>query len=264
MKAEEQKSRLYFLIFGIALTVLANVPNAVFLWPISHLGSLLFFATCLSLLAFYYFRHSRWALDSTVPFFLLFGVFVANYFIPPAPDVEVVGVLRPSAEPTPPNGCDRQTLGPETLKILIGDNAVTRDGLGRVNAIQVGKCPVLAFERTADGVSPIVDLYDAAGRHIADIHRGEFHALSGDTHFVDRRGDLSTLAITDRSWATLLSHGRALELLYVRYLNPTTVQARGIFGCPGHAPVVVKPQEPIPGQYITGLCTDAETGIAIR
>jgi hypothetical protein len=236
--------KLNHLVYVAGITLLTGVVNFVFLWPVSHLGALLIFALWLSFIAIYELRNFPSALIVTVPVLFL-SAFVVNYFVPPPADVEVVGTLEPGAQPTPPNGCDGTPLGLDALKILIGDNVVVLSGLGRVNAIKVGNCPVLSFERTAAGVSPIVDLYDAAGNKIAEVRNGGYHAFSGGAHFVDRRGDLSTLAITDSS-----GH----ELLFSRYLNPTALQARGIFGCPGHRPVVVKDSEPVPGISMTGAC----------
>jgi len=133
----------------------------------------------------------------------------------------------------------------DALKILIGDNAFILNGMSKLTAIKVGICEVLSIERTPAGVSVGADLYDSDGKLVARIADGKLDVLTGDNVRSTRNGDLSNIIITDRG---------GNEMLFVRYLNSTTVQARGIFSCPGHKPVVVKDQQPIPGLIMRGMC----------
>ena len=159
------------------------------------------------------------------------------------PEVEVIGTLQPGNDPTPPNSCDHAPAGavaPEALKILIASNGYFRNGFGKIIAIEIGKdpnaCQVLTMERTPVGIAVGAELYGEKGQLIARIRNGEFHAISGEHSYVERQGDLSTLIVKSRMTRFLFLTIEK-EILYVRYLNPTTIQARGIFGCPGHKPV---------------------------
>jgi len=219
--------------------ILTAVVDYLFLWPDNHLAALLAMAAWLSVTAIVeltVWGYSPWATASVV-IGLFAGVGAINWIIGPihAPEVEVVGSLQPGNEPTPPNGCDSMPAGmvaPDALKILIASNAYFRNGLGKITAIEIGAdpntCKVLTMERTAIGIDVSAELYGATGQYIARISGGEFHEISGEHSYVERQGDLSTLVVKD---------GSGKELLYVRYLNPTTVRARGVFGCPGHTPV---------------------------
>ncbi len=169
------------------------------------------------------------------------GSGVLYVFVPSDPglDVEVIGTLQASNETAPPTACGSslsltgaggpRVLPPDTLKILIGSNAyVSSPGISKITAIKIGSCDVLTMEKTQTGINVGAELYDADGRLIARIANNEFHAISGAHSHVERQNNLSTLIVKDADDA---------ELLYVHYLNPTTVRARGVFGCPGHAPV---------------------------
>ena len=112
------------------------------------------------------------------------------------------------------------------------------------------------------------------GRHIAAVTNNALHVLTGETISMSRRGDLSTLVVTKAGWpwwiSWLLGNGDA-ELLYVHYLNPTTVQARGIFGCSMHKLITVTDGQPGPEISCTmaalplaseSLCSDSLLKVA--
>ena len=152
------------------------------------------------------------------------------------PDVEVIGTLQPGNDATPRNACGStmpllgvggsSLLPPDALKILVGSNPYVSSS--KITAIEIGRCSVLTMERTATGINVGAELYGANGQLIARIVNNEFHAISGANSRIERQNDLSTLVVKD---------GKGIELLYVRYLNRTTIRARGIFGCPDHQPV---------------------------
>jgi hypothetical protein len=68
-------------------------------------------------------------------------VLVTGSNLPPIPfaDEEVHGELRPANDPTPPNGCNAFPfpIPPNTIKILIGDNAAAISGLGKTIALEI-------------------------------------------------------------------------------------------------------------------------------
>jgi hypothetical protein len=170
--------------------------------------------------------------------------------LPPIPleDNEVHGWLRPANEPTPPNGCDRMSgaiIDPDTIKILIGDNAIAKKGLGKIIALEVGDCEALSMDRTEGGIFVNADVYGGAENSPVQIRNNEIFALSGENYTPKQSRDLSTITVKDNK-------GR--EILYAHYLNPTTLQVRGIFWCLGHKPVIIRDEEPVPGFFMTGGC----------
>jgi hypothetical protein len=185
-------------------------------------------------------------------------------------EAEVVGTLQPGKEPTPPNGCSgapRQMVPADALRILIGSNAFFQSGFGKITAIEIGKdpnaCQVLTIERTPDGIKVGAELYSEDGKLIARITNNEFHAINGNNSFVKRQNDLSTLVVksrTTRFWFWTIEN----ELLFVHYLNPTTIRARGLFGCPGHKSVAFTDSGQIGTRgTITDSCINADTAVHI-
>jgi hypothetical protein len=195
----------------------------------------------------------------TIAMVISIAVSTVIYFVDSkaaVPEVEVSGSLLPDDESTPANSCDRDLLPANALRILIGDNTAAMIGDGKITAIQIGNCPVLSMQRKSDKISVAVNLYDVNGRLIASTNDGAIHAITGENVQVRRDGDLSTI---------IIENGSGKELLYVKYLNPTTVMARGIFGCPGFKPVTVKEGQPIAAPFISGGCSvNAGTFVVIK
>ncbi|MDT5140663.1 MAG: hypothetical protein QOD58_4925 [Mycobacterium sp.] len=177
------------------------------------------------------------------------------------PEIEVIATLQPGNEKAPPNPCDAM-IDPNDqsfLKILVGSNAYF--GREKATAIKIGasgpnSCDVLTMERTPTGVKVGADLYDADGKLITRIRDKEIHAISGPNSSIERNGDLSTLIVKDGSGA---------EILFLKYLNQTTIRLRGVFGCPGHATITIKDDKligirPMPGFIMSGSCLAAQNG----
>lgn len=170
-----------------------------------------------------------------------------------APEVEVIGTLQPNAEPTPSNRCPAAT-SPDAWKIMFGDSAVQFAEPVEVPLLKVGSCHVLTINRETSGILVTADLFDARGRLVAALKNNEFHALSGERSRVERDHSLSKLIIQNADGA---------EILYVDYMNKSTVRVRGIFGCPGHSLIAIKDNEPIPGFFMHGNCTNVLKGVHI-
>jgi hypothetical protein len=261
---QESNERARHIIYELLLAgVVMSVVTFYGIWPTSHGFALIIVAVTWSSLALYemafvYKVKHRWTAAFCISTFIVAGTAYSIVGPNHTPEDEKLGALIPGNAPTPPNGCDRlpQTLSSDALRILIGDNAFVLSGVGRITALQVGTCPVLSIERTPRGVSVDADLYDIHGKMVATLRDGQFHVLTGDDVKIGRNGDLSTLVVSD---------GAGEELLYVRYLNPTTVIARGVFGCSGHSPVRVKSEEPVPGNQMHGVCmVNTRTGIQLQ
>jgi pimeloyl-ACP methyl ester carboxylesterase len=160
-------------------------------------------------------------------------------------DALVQGELRPSDDATPPNGCDRLPQTREAAKVLIGNNGFAAIGFGRFTALRVGTCNVVEMEKTPNGVYFDADLWDQSLDRIVRMRRNEIEALNGEDYRTRQSRDLSSLIIHD---------SQGSELFYVRYLNATTLQVRGVFGCPGHTPVPVKDNQLVPGAFFSNNC----------
>jgi hypothetical protein len=173
----------------------------------------------------------------------------------PFEDTEVRGALKPASEPTPPNGCDGRPISPDALKVLIGDNAITHDGFGTFTAIGIGTCNALSMERRPDGVFVNASLYDRENGAVVTIRDNKITALNGQNYSARQSGDESRVTIRN---------AKGVELFYVRFLNPTTVQFRGFLGCSGDAVVWVRENQPVPGFFMRNSClANARTGIQI-
>lgn len=178
------------------------------------------------------------------------------------PEEQKTEVLIPGMAPTPPNACDElpksllSSTSTSPLTILIGDNAFIQTGADRLTAIQVGACPVLSMWRTPIGITVESDLFNAQGKLVASVRDGKLMVLTSDDIKMSRNGDLSTLVVSDAA---------DNELLFVQYLNPTTIIARGVFGCPGHKLVRVRSDEPVPGLTLHHSCmANNKVGIQIN
>lgn len=245
--------------YTVGIGLLFALGDFYSIWPRSHLIALLFLAAIISVGIWVEAPKLRWKFTGAA---IAFSVCGASYlFVGPViiPEVEIMGSLYPGNGPTPPNGCDNAPIPPSPeglLKVLIGNNAIGETGLGKFVALQVGTCPVLSLTRTADAIGLDAQLYDADGNLIATVTNDALSVLTGQNVTMSRKGDLSTLVVSD---------GSGKELLYVRFVNPTTVVARGVFGCPGHALVRVTDQQPVPGVFMSGDCfVNSKIGIEVQ
>ena len=178
--------------------------------------------------------------------------FTAPYLAESPRETEVIGTLLPGSDPDPKNTCPN-TTSPDAWKIMIGTAAYQFAEPIDFPFLAVGKCAVLSITKATNGVSVAADLFDARGRLIANIKNNEFHALSGDHSRVERDHDLSKLIVLD---------GNGAEILYVHYMNRSTVRVRGVFGCPGYSMLTIKDNEPVPGIRMTdGVCGNVLKGV---
>ena len=165
----------------------------------------------------------------------------------PFADEEVQGELKPANDPTSSNGCDAFPfpIPPDTIKILIGDNAAAMSGLGKTTALEIGSCEAASIERTPDGVFFNASLVDSDGNRVVRILRNKIGALNGETYTTRQSRDQGSLTVTNK---------KGDVLFYARYLNKETVRIRGFFGCGGRSPVKVVDDQPIPGLVSFGGC----------
>jgi hypothetical protein len=205
--------------------VLFFAIDAYEVWPDSHLIALAAGVGGLSAVLYGELSAKKW-------FFWTAGFCAAStlfYFAAPPPiprDTDTSGVLVAGDEPMPPNGCDKLRPSDDFFLVLFGDNGIrVRKGPPVSPIIAYGR-PLITLQQTSDGMLVSSEIYNAEGEPVAVIKDNSFHALTGGDTYAVREG-LSTLAVYQSQWWPLFS-GRK-ELLYVRYLNPTTVRFRGVF-----------------------------------
>jgi hypothetical protein len=237
-----------FLILALYLAV-----DAFEIWHRSHLGAL--FAAFVGVVALL-LLDGRFSRRKIIVFAgTVAAACLAIYFVVPAepapPEIEVVGTLRPGNDGSVPDRCAAAT-DPEAWRLLIGTSAAQFVGPIDYPLLVVGNCPVLTINRDATGISVTADLFDDTGHLVASIKNNEFHALSGATSKIERDHDLSKLIV--------MAEG-SREILFVHYMNKSTVRVRGVFGCPGHATIEVKDNAPLPGVYMApGVCINVTRG----
>jgi len=108
---------------------------------------------------------------------------------------------------------------------------VGRDETDKISVVQCGDHgDLMRVKYTPKGLLVDADVFDSRGYLIARITDNEFHLVSGQYSYPDRP-DLHTLVVHDRKG----QH----DLLSVNYLNPSTVEVRGIFFCPDNPTKVV-------------------------
>jgi hypothetical protein len=144
--------------------------------------------------------------------------------------------LVPSNDKTPPNACSAHPQPRDALTILVGDGAaVWTDRYSRkghpLTIMRVGKCDLLSFNVTSQGLRVNADIFTPQGLLAARIRDNELYRISRRISYTESWGDDgSTLAVYDRNGG---------EMLWVRNLNPDTIKVRGVFTCPGYPSVVV-------------------------
>jgi hypothetical protein len=137
------------------------------------------------------------------------------------PDVEVTGTILPADDPNLPNACDRQGVSTAgKITIFLGSNVATRPNAGKSAILVRQGTPLVTVEKTADGLYIDAMIFDATGKLVGTVTKNRFTVLTGDNSYIERRGDLSTLGIFDKS---------GTELLYVRFLNTNAMRIRGVF-----------------------------------
>jgi hypothetical protein len=178
------------------------------------------------------------------------AVCVIIYFaVPPehVQETQITFKLLPSDEAMPDTGCnpsmaeadrpyqgltmfgmvgERPKEGPpkDATIVAIGNNGIILTGDKRVSILGVDECrSLMSVQRTPDGISINVNIYDRKGKLTARIQDNVLTALNADDLKISQEGSLNTIVARD-------SIG---ERLWVRYLNAHALKVRGIFICTG-------------------------------
>jgi hypothetical protein len=111
-----------------------------------------------------------------------------------------------------------------------------------LSAVDIGVppkvCHIVGITRVADGLSIDSELYDEGGNLVATIKNNEYRAIIGDSSYIEKDGNLSTLKVIGRTtWFRLWTTDH--EMLFLKFSNPSTIIATGTWACPGHRPLIV-------------------------
>jgi hypothetical protein len=219
-------------LLSAALWVLVDLR---WVWPESHEWALLF---GIGYLVFQCIERrtllkSYRALSTGVVGVLVVGA-VAYYFLPATPKIETFethGWLTPGDDPTPPNDCPKPAS--DEILFLAGNEGIVvgRDETYKISVVQCGsRGDLLRVNYTPDGLLVDADVFASNGDLVARIKNNEFHLVTGKYSYSDRP-DLHTLVVHDRQGQR--------DLLSVSYPNPSTIEVRGIFFCPGNPTQIV-------------------------
>ncbi|TAK10234.1 hypothetical protein EPO44_00285 [bacterium] len=156
---------------------------------------------------------------------VLFYVFQTSPSVP----MEHYGFLYPANDPTPPNPCGAS--GPETVLVLIGDNAFRLTGReGHFIAIRLQGKPLVWLERSSLGIHVSAEVTREDGRLAAKINANRF-VINPNNYFTMRRPDRHELSVYDKSSQVVLK---------ARFLNEGTFRIEGRFFAPGYGSVIVE------------------------
>jgi hypothetical protein len=213
-------------------------------WPKNHIFALTLAVIAFSSILLIEFRCKIWAIATTMLIVIAAVILLAAPPVVPE-ETEYHGWLVPANDPTPPNKCIKQkTNQANTLLMLFGGTGVFMNGDQRFEVLNIGGHDTIDVQKSHFGLLVNVDLLDAYGNLAMRIEDNEFHVIPGQTSF-SKRPDRSTLLVNGKNGD---------ELFWVRYLNPQTVQIRGVFHKVGdETPILVTNDKVTIGKAPTGL-----------
>ena len=147
------------------------------------------------------------------------------------------GLLVPGNETTPKNACSNDKFESGSLIVMFGDQAVVlRPSEQRSSIIRISGEDVLSFTRRNGEISLDATIRRETGEVVARVERNEFRLLSNEDYYMERP-DAYTLMV--------ISPDKA-PVLYVKYLNRSALEFRGIFHYPNRQPLNVQANIEIP------------------
>jgi hypothetical protein len=232
-----------FLILGLYLVI-----DAVEIWP--HHPVLALVASPIGTIALLLIFGGISTKSIAITGVAASAMCVVIYFAVPADRVQETQItfkLLPSDEATPDTGCspsaspkdrpyqgvtmfylvgERPKEGPpkDATIVALGNNGIILTGDKRVPILGVDECKsLISVQRTPDGISINVNIYDRDGKLAARIQDNVLTALNANELQISQEGSLNTIVARDGIG----------ERLWVRYLNAHALKIRGIFICLG-------------------------------
>ena len=142
------------------------------------------------------------------------------------------GMLVPSSIQTPPNACSRWPVNPNSLLVLFGNQVavLSPEQSGRSVIVRIAGENILSFLRRTGEISLSATIRRESGEVVGKIENNEFQLLSNEDYYMERP-DAHTLTVVSPD---------KVPVLYVKYLNPSAVEFRGVFYYPGYDPLYVR------------------------
>ena len=151
------------------------------------------------------------------------------------------GLLKPSNEPIPEIIANDGTLADGELAILLGPFAISTPQSSFTVLRLYGK-DVVRIDRNKNAIAVSADIWSEDGKIMASIETNRFRINPNRIAYFDTP-DPHTLIVTDE---------RKTQVLFIRYLNPTTVKITGVFRSSGEHPVIIDENEMTFGPFVFG------------
>jgi hypothetical protein len=160
--------------------------------------------------------------------------------------------LIPASDPQPKTACpDPTELPPGSLTLVMGSSAAYASTFPAA-VVVIDQQIRFSLDRDPQGrIAVTTDVFDAADNVVVEIDHNRF-TVASDV-FKMERPDLSTLAVS------IKSHKE--EVLWVRFLNPSTIRVRGVFRWRDAPPVVVTDDR---RQFLTWIRARDHVSISFR
>lgn len=171
------------------------------------------------------------------------------------PRPELHGLLIPANDPRPGYPLPAE-IGDDAVVVFLGDSRLITKG--KVTGIEVMGQKLISVTTGAEGAIAIsARVISPANKVVAQITENEFY-VNPDNFFRMRRDDWHTLEVVDQV---------GNQVLYVRYLNPTTIKVLGSFYIPNQPPTIIAEDHFIAGGMEfreMDMAFNAGTGISVN
>lgn len=155
------------------------------------------------------------------------------------------GLLSPADEPTPENACSGFMPAASTL-VLLGNSAsfATRSPS---TVIEIGNERMLVMERIGGRIAISAKLFSSDGRIVAQLERNQFYINPNNFFRKEISSDGHSLVVFDQV---------GVEVLNVKFVNPTTVVFRGVIRHPSRNLEISS----VRGPFANGMCSGDNQG----
>jgi hypothetical protein len=134
---------------------------------------------------------------------------------------EFEGLLTPANEPTPENVCS--SFVPDGAMLLLVGNSATFATKSSETVIQIGNENMLVMEKISGRIAISAKLFSSDGRIVAQLDKNQFFINPNNYFRKEISADGHSLVVLDQS---------GIEVLNVRFLNPTTLSFLGVIRHP--------------------------------
>jgi hypothetical protein len=167
----------------------------------------------------------------------------------PAPELH--GLLIPANDPRPILKCPFDVS--EDVVVLLG--SFTLATKKEFTGVEIYGQKLLSLKKTDAGITVSARVISSNNKVVAQITDNEFYVNPSQYFRMERAEDWHTLRVID---------GEGAQVLYVRYMNPTTIKVLGSFYTPnGPATIVTEEKLTVGMATFRGGCARGDQGAAI-